>query len=505
MMFLLSRLGPVIALVVGLIASLFIGSLLGSEDYELVIIIFLGLFGLAWMITAGDRWWLPMPFAVGLGGVFYAPFKIYPHELALAACGVALLPRVFLKRANFRQGRQPVPLVVLVLLGYLLLHAAVCIAINRGDGAGLGNIGRAYMNATWGLIFGLAFYWYGSTKHLRLGFGLFYAALLIRLPLGLYNVWQGGVAFVPGINFALDEQDIRSSSNLLMVIAGLACVFGHGLPARIFNGFMAAAGGLIWLGLGGSRGQLLITFFFFAVLALIFRWRALLAGAGVAFALVAITLNLAPSIIDPLPFQTQRSLTALMWNAPEEMEVQGMVKGSSRFRQVLWEEAMTRWTESPRTITVGTGIKPWDDSNAAAAASFEVESFTLLVRHGADVGVYETGFCSMLAVTGLVGLLLFYASFSSVFSRIVRGLRTLPLEGMGKVFTAWSAGALACYFFLSFVAGLFPSFEFFLGFIALVYVETVRQAQRRETKVIEPRSALPAVAPRRLVPAGARA
>ena len=86
MTFLLARLGPAIALVVGLIGSLFIGSMLGSEDYDQVILIFLAVLGLAWMVAAGDRWWLPMAFGVGLGGDFDVPYKVYPHELAFAAC-----------------------------------------------------------------------------------------------------------------------------------------------------------------------------------------------------------------------------------------------------------------------------------------------------------------------------------------------------------------------------------------------------------------------------------
>ena len=386
-----------------------------------------------------------------------------------------------------------------MLLAYLLTHCLVCIYA-FSDGPGLGNIARSYMNASWGLIFGLAFYWYGSTKHLHTGLVLFYLGLLIRIPLGVYNIWRGGVLFVPGINFALDEQDIRFSASMLMTIAGLLCVFGRNPLARTLNGVIALAAGGTWFWQGGSRGQLLLTMALVGTLALIFRWRVFLASAAAGVLVLAATLNLAPAIVEPLPYMMQRSLTAFMVNSTDEVEIQGEVRGSSAFRAALWAEGYKRWSESARTITVGTGVKPFDDMNAAATASFEMEAFSLMVRNGADVGVYETAFWSMLAVTGVVGFALFFAAFFSVFGRLVRGLRTLPLEGAGKVFAAWGAGALVCCYLLCFVGGSFPSFELFLGMLGLSYIEDVRAAVRKQRKAEAPPAALPVHQPE-LVPA----
>ena len=474
---LLAKLGYYIAIVVGLIGSLFIGSMVGSEDYQMVIFIGVAIVGVVWVVASGENWWLPMPFAVGLGGVFYVPFKIFPHELALAICGLALLPRLPFKLAGLRKRRPSLPLPVYLLAAYLIVHATVCLFIYR-DGGGTGNIARAYMNSLWGIIFGIAFYLFGATKSLRTGFGLFYAAVVIRCVLGLVNAWQGDVLFIPGINYALDPQDIRNSGNLLMIIAGLACLVSTNPFGRAVNGMIAGAAGIAWLALGGSRGQLLQTMLFMGTMALIFRWRGFLVVMGTAVGLAAVVLNVTPNVIEPLPYQTQRALTAFMWSAPVETEVQNDVKGSGRFREVISEEGRKRWLESTRTFVIGTGIRPFDEAYFASSSRFEVEEFTLLVQNAADVGAYETGLWTMLAVTGLAGLVLFFWACISLLRGLLRGLRELPTDGFGRAFAAWGAAALVSFLLLCVLAGGFPSFEIFLAMIGLAYLQDLRAWHR---------------------------
>src|SRR5262249_39944192 len=147
----------------GLVSALVLGSALGSDDYLLVILATASLFAAIWIVMSGERWWVPMGFGLGIGGWFFVPFKLYPHELALALCGMAILPRIPFKSIGLRRKRPQLPKVFYILFLYLLVHFAVA-AVRGWDSGGLGNIARAYLNALWPFIIGLAVYLYGSTS-----------------------------------------------------------------------------------------------------------------------------------------------------------------------------------------------------------------------------------------------------------------------------------------------------------------------------------------------------
>src|SRR5262249_48940721 len=147
----------------GLVIALLLGSALGSDNYLLVILATVSLFGAIWVIMSGDRWWVPMGFALGIGGFFTIPWKLYPHELALALCGLAILPRIPFKSIGLKRNRPRLSNIFFVLFGYLVLHYIVSL-VREWDSGGLGNISRAYLNALWPFLFGIAFYLYGSSK-----------------------------------------------------------------------------------------------------------------------------------------------------------------------------------------------------------------------------------------------------------------------------------------------------------------------------------------------------
>ncbi|OAI42337.1 hypothetical protein AYO41_04395 [Verrucomicrobia bacterium SCGC AG-212-E04] len=476
----LTQLTYYVAILVGLVFALFMGESLGSGEFGMVALIFGALLGIIWVIGSGDRWWFPMPYAVGMGGVFYVPFKLFPHEIALGICGIVLGLRIPFKGRELGKPRPKLPIVFFLLVAYLLAHLAVSLMAFRG-GPGLGNISRAYMHALWAPLFGYAYYRYGSTKNIQAGFRLFYCAVIIRVAFGLVNAYFDEVFIVPLINYSLDPQDLRTSGNMLLILSGLACVASKGSVARVGHALVCLFASGIWLALGGSRGQLVGTLAFIAALCVFFRWRVtffvLATSVGIAFAF----LNISPSVIEPLPYRLQRSLTAFMINAPLELDVQEDVKGSNLFRQVISAEGYDRWTSTTRTILVGTGMRPFDENYFANASRFELEVFTLLIQNAADVGAYETALWSILAVTGLVGAGLFVFLILSILMRMVPVIPKLRVEGYGWVCVAWAAASLVCYLLLAPFGGGFPSFELFLSLIALAYIEDVRPTLKRPT------------------------
>ena len=113
------------------------------------------------------------------------------------------------------------PRVFYATFAYLLIHWVYSLVTNGGDFQSYGNISRAYMNALWPFIFGLAFYLYGTTRNLRTGSVLLYVALVIRLSFGLTNYLLDDTKIVPLIiNYSIDPQDLRASGSMLMILSG---------------------------------------------------------------------------------------------------------------------------------------------------------------------------------------------------------------------------------------------------------------------------------------------
>lgn len=471
----LSQLTYYIAIFGGLIGAIFLGSSVGAEDYSTVIMCFLVVVAIMWVVLSGEGWWLPMAFAVGIGGFFYVPFKLYPHEIALAVAAVALLPRIPFKIAGLRKDRPQLPLVFWLLLAYLLVHLSVGL-FNFWGSSGLGNIGRAYMNALWPILFGLGYYYYGSIKNIRPALRLLYLALLIRMGFGLFNYFMDETYIVPGINYTIDPQDLRSSGFMLILLAFLMLITTDGILAKIWHSLMLPIAIYAWL-LGGSRAQVAGLIVLAFVMMIVFRKWVPLTVLGGLVAIMLAVLNVAPTVIEGLPYRIQRALSALIVGGTVELEVQQDVKGSDQFRTVISDEGYRRWTSSTESLVVGVGIRPFDEGATLMAARFEVDAFTLLIQSSADVGAYETAIWTVLAVTGGLGFLLFSGLLIVLSRDAVRAVQAGHLRGGELAVCAWAAAAMIGWFPTCFLYGGFPSFELFLGFIAKAVVEDRREEQ----------------------------
>lgn len=475
----LARLPYYIALTIGLAGALFLGAALGSDDYLTVILTAVFLFSSIWIIMSGERWWVPMGFALGIGGWFYIPYKLYPHEMALGLCGMAILPRIPFKSTGLRRDRPRLPKVFFLLFGYLLIHYLV--ALGRGwDGGGLGNISRAYLNALWPFIFGLAFYLYGSSRLIGAALRGMYLALLIRMSFGFINYFVEENYVIPLINYTIDPQDLRASGTMLVILSSLMLIATRGAIARVGHALVAVAAAFACL-VGGSRAQIVALLLYPLILCVIFRkWTQLLVSMALA-GLLIVAVNLSPLSLETLPYRVQRGLSVLIISPTVEIDVQMDVKGSDEFRRVISAEGQKRWTEDAKTLVFGTGIRRFDELATMSAMWFEMDAFTLLIQSSADVGAFETSLWTLLAVLGIVGFGL-YAWLLALLSReIVAVLATSVLHGADYVIAAWAGLALISWFFTFWLFGSYPSFEIFLGILAKGMIEDFRRGQRRDS------------------------
>ena len=468
----LARLPYYCALLAGLVAAMFLGTALGSDDYLLVILASVSLFSAIWIIMSGEWWWVPMGFALGIGGYFTIPWKLYPHEMALALCGLAILPRIPFKPAGLRKYRPALPTVFFALFGYLVAQY-VYSAFREWNTGGLGNISRAYLNALWPFIFGSAFYWYGSSKVIGAAFRAMYLALVIRMAFGFVNYYFEENFIVPLVNYTIDPQDLRASGTMLLILSTLMLVATRGPIARVGHAIIV----LFSLGaclIGGSRAQIAALFLYPLILCVIFRRWTLLSVSTAVTGLLVVAVNLSPQTLESLPYRMQRGLSVLIVGPTIEIDVQQDVKGSDEFRSVISAEGRKRWSENARTLLFGTGIRRFDENVIMAASRFELDPFTLMIQVAADVGGYETTIWTLLAVLGLVGLLLYAGLFLAFLRRILPALSGTRFAGSDFVVVAWATIYMVGVFLTCALFGGFPSFEIFLGVLALAIIQDRR-------------------------------
>lgn len=475
----LSRVGYYVAIVGGLIGAMFLGSALGSDDYPFFIMCVISVAAVTWIIMAGEAWWLPMCFAVGIGGFITIPYKIYPHELALLLCAMALIPRIAFRPVGMKKKRASLPAVFYVTLAYLCAHYVYSLVTNGGDFQTNGNITRAYVNALWPFIFGLAYYLYGDTRNIRTGLTLMYCALVLRLCFGLVNYFLDDVLIVPVLNYSVNDQDLRGSGSMLLILSGLMLFNVRSPVLKIFHAFVFFVAGCAFM-FGGSRGMLIGMIFFALFLCVALQRWLTMTAVGLAFAAFFVIFNAFPSLLDPLPYRVERALSIMVFRPESQRSIHEDLRGSDEFHAVLRTEGLRRWTADPKNLVVGTGIKPFDVGSVLNVGKFEIDPFSLLTQMCADNGGYESALWAVLAVLGIVGLLLYAGLLIPWLIKFFRVIQSRALRGENQVVMLWACASIATWFALINYVGSFPSFEIFLSVIALAIVEDRRNANVSE-------------------------
>lgn len=467
-------------IVIGFFGAVVLGRLVGTGDFAAVSEIIILLLIVAWLVKAGLMWWLPMPFAFGLGGyssvsLVNSAVKIYPHEVALMVCTFTLIPQLILRRNALIQRRQPLPFFFKILAWYLVLHLIGSLFYNRIVGlGGAGNTLRAYMNALWPILFGVLYQRYGATEHCRKFLLALYVGYFIRLIFGFYDVFTGDETHsVPWVNYTLDPQDLRASGLAMFILSFLYLFSTEGFWAKVWHPIMIVVSGYGLL-LGGSRGLSVIAVFFVLVLFFLLKKWTLLTIGSVAATVFIVLVNLEPALLENLPYRVQRGLSVFVLQA-KQLDVQEDSEGSNLWHQELPREAYHRWTDNMSTLAFGTGIRPYDP--AAQQQTGGADYLYTQIKYSADVGAYESGFWTVLAVTGSVGIslylfvLLYY--LWALFPVVWRHGMKNPIYAIA----AWSSCGIVSWLVFCVVAGTYPSFELFLAVVAKAALDDLRDKE----------------------------
>ncbi|MGH8045998.1 MAG: hypothetical protein ACREKL_02020, partial [Chthoniobacterales bacterium] len=178
-------------------------------------------------------------------------------------------------------------------------------------------------------------------------------------------------------------------------------------------------------------------------------------------------LNLYPQFIYNFSPRIQRAISILIFDT-YSTEASYMTVGSDLWHQRLTEIGYERWTSSPRTFLIGTGIKPWDARILRETSPTRL--FEGQLNGAADTGGYESGLWGILAPAGLVGLLL-YVSVIGYFVipnalRLYRG----KLHGIQLTIIFLGTYPALEWALFCFRAGGYPAIELLLATTAFYYM-----------------------------------
>jgi len=397
-----------------------------------------------------------------MGGYLDVGFKIYPHEIGLALSLVALASLLVFNTPR-RTGRPPLDWSVYALAAYLLLHMAMSSGLSLAAGTpGTGTIVRLYMNGLWAVVFGGAFWLFGSLRHLRLALmaatvvcvaRVLMAASRLDVPPRVATASAG--LFVPPVG-----EDLRVSALLLLALLVIWFYRSRTPVARLAIG-VGVAGSVYLAWAGGSRVAAATAVLVLLFWAAVQRRRAgLIAGAAAVLvaATVFVVVNASEEAYDRLPVGAQRSLSAFV--VTRSLEMHAVTEGSNTWHFMLFRSGVRRWTRNPATLMVGNPVEGWDP---------EYETVTS-VEERADIAArlasYESALITMTATLGLVGLLLWaravYWLYRPFTGRLLRrGIRH-PDDALAFV----AVQSLFIYLGFAWIAGGYPSMQVVLAALA---------------------------------------
>ncbi len=468
------RAGLWLVAVIGLLGCAAIGITVASDAIGTVIVIATIALGLAWITLSKDRWWLLVPAAGTLGGYFWFGFKLYPHEVALAGCLLPLGLALAIRRGVRIENRPPFPIVLYFLSFYLLAHWLGSNIYNKLDsGGGYGNVTRAYFNAYWVIIFLIAFRRYGSTKYIAAALLGSYLAAGARLVVGVFTYFTSAFAYIPVLNYVLPGSthtrgaDLRASGLTLATLAACYFLIHKGFLRKSFHlaVYLVSCVALLF---GSGRTVLVLVCLIPISAALLYRKVVPLVMAILGVGTVVFALNMHPTLLDSMPFPVQRSASILLIEKQQSVKY-GLAESSDEWHANLRALGFRKWTESWHNFLFGTGIRPYDNAIRETIAGITTnEDYQ---ESSAKVGAYESGWWTVIAVTGLVGLILYLTVLLYLLRRLLPILLRDKVRDHAHAFAFMAVFGIVIWLILGWTNGGFPSTEIMFGFLALLAIE----------------------------------
>lgn len=415
-------------------------------------------------------WWVPLPASYAIGGMLYFGFKIYTHELALVVCVLPLLFAAALNRRAVQQERAALPGAHFWLFLYLVSHLSwsIWMARRMGEG-GYGNILRHYTWALWPLCFGSLYYRFGSTKYLRPALLMLLGAYFLRVALTVVTHHFPAFLYVPLINFVLPGSTIGQADDLRSGALGLGIValaLGAISTRLVWRVGAVALGGLALYGVLLGAGRVSLAMFLCLPLALAWAARRydLLGAAGGAGLALLLTLNVNPQLLDGVDIRVQRTLSILVLEHGAARS-HAITESSNLWHQRLRELAIERWLGSSVSFLVGNRIRRFDAEVGYIHGQQEM-AFERALEKATEVGAYETGWFSTLAITGAVGLGLYLWLGIRYMRRPWAYLRAHGVAGPEGAFCFLGVFTTVMWFAFGWTYGGYPSFELVLLMVA---------------------------------------
>jgi hypothetical protein len=461
----------------GLVLAIFFGLSVSEASYTQLIFITSGVALAVWVVVARDRWWLPFPVAVAMGGFFYFGFRIFIHELMLAACLLPLIVNIATRKEIMTPFRQKIPPSVILLAFFMFSHWMICLIYNQVAGfGGAGSTTRQYMNAAWPLIIFFAFYLFGNSRHLRTALLCMYFVYLGRFLLGLYiyltsteaGIFEAGrtLIYIPFINYvpsAGHADDLRGST---IGLAALSLAYGsmsrNGLLKLFHYTMTAAAVGANLL--GGGRAYFAICMLLVSFWALVNRKMLPIVLFGTLISGLLILINLRPEIIETLDLKVQRTLSGFIVTT-DTLDIQKATAASDDFHKTLREAGYRRWTENLRSILVGHGVRPFDESGWSDRTRDDVTRFS---EQAMLTGRYEKGLWTVLATFGAVGFVLYLNVMRFLVFDAARLLWKNRIRDTEHAFYFLATFGIVSWIVTLNITGGFPSQELMMGLFAKV-------------------------------------
>jgi hypothetical protein len=237
-------------------------------------------------------------------------------------------------------------------------------------------------------------------------------------------------------------------------------------------------GSCVALLFGSGRTVLVLVCLIPICAALLYRQIVPLILSTFAAGTLLVILNFEPSLLDRVSAPVQRSASILLVDKAQSAKY-GLAGSSDEWHANLRALGFKKWTSSWHSFLFGTGIRPYD--NAVRETIAGVTTTEDYLESSAKVGAYESGWWTVIAVTGLVGLILYLIVLIYLLRRLLPVLLHEKVRDHHHAFAFMAVFGIIIWLGLGWTNGGFPSTEIMFGFLALLAIEdNERKRQPRD-------------------------
>ena len=194
----------------------------------------------------------------------------------------------------------------------------------------------------------------------------------------------------------------------------------------------------------------------------------------------------------------QRSASILLLDKAQSSKY-GQAGSSDEWHANLRALGFKKWTGSWHNFLFGTGIRPYD--NAIRETILGATTNEDYLESSAKVGAYESGWWTVIAVTGLVGMLFYLSVLLYLLRRLLPILLHEKVRDHRHAFAFMAVFGIVIWLGLGWTNGGFPSTEIMFGFLALLAIEDEREA-REPLQAVPSMRAIELPLLRRIAPVG---